>query len=219
MGEYSGFLVLFDEERRADLLKERAGITSGFSDTFSSPDWKMREWEVCFLSFDGMSLVHACLAQRRNKAATAKYRVDFSEFVDLLSLDLVEIKQEFPPNLEHHWLRSSSGRGRRVPPATWHELVQIVRRLRPNQATEVDRLLRLRAVAKQRLVGPGAEQLALERDAVGVALDIFDRSSQLRQETLRRWVPPPGQLPPFLKGIQQSKLTEEQMLAHEVARI
>ena len=75
--------------------------------------------------------------------------------------------------------------------------------------------MRLPAAAKQRLVGPSVEQVALERDAVGVALDIFDRSSQLRQETLRRWVPPPGTLPPFLKGIEQSKLTEEQMLAHD----
>lgn len=215
MGEYSGFLVMFDEERRADLLKERTGITSGFSDTFSSPDWGMKEWEVCFLSFDGMALDHACLAQRRNKAATAKYRVEFLEFVDLLSLDLAEIAHQLPSKLEHHWLRSSSGRGRRVPPATWDELIRIVRRLRPNQAAEVDRLLRLRAAAKHRLVGPAAEQVALERDAVGVALDIFDRSSQLRQETLRRWVPHPGPLPPFLKGVEQSKLTEEQMLAHD----
>lgn len=215
MGDYSGFLALFDEERRADLLKERAGITSGFSDTFSSPDWGMKEWEVCFLSFDGMSLDHACLAQRRNKAATAKYRVEFLEFVDLLSLDLAEITDQLPSNLEHHWLRSSSGRGRRVPPATWDELIRIVSRLRPNQASEIDRLLRLRAAAKHRLVGAGAEQVAFERDAVGVALDIFDRSCQSRQETLRRWVPPQGPLPPFLKGIEQSKLTEEQMLVHD----
>lgn len=215
MTEHSGFLVMFDEERRAHLLKDRSGLTSGFSDTFSSPDWGMKEWEVCFLSYGGESLDHACLARRRNRVATAKYRVDFLEFVDLLSLDLTEIARELPSNLEHHWLRSSTGRGRRVPPATWNELVRIVRKLRPNQAAEIDHLFRLRAGARRRLDGVGAEQVALERDAIGVALDIFDASSELRQGTLRRWVPPPGPLPPFLKGIEQSRLTEEQMLAHD----
>src|SRR5688572_15657534 len=103
MAGYSGFLVMFDEERRADLLKEISGIASGFSDTFSSPDWGIKEWEVCFLSFDGLSLEQACLAKRRNKVATAKYRVDFQEFVDLRQLRLKNITRELPSNLERHW--------------------------------------------------------------------------------------------------------------------
>lgn len=215
MTEHPGFLVMFDEERRADLLKDRSEPTSGFSDTFSSPDWGIKEWEVCFLSFGGESLDHACLARRRKKVATAKYRVDFLEFVDLLSLELSEITRQIPSNLEHHWLRSSTGRGKRVPSATWNELVKIIKRLRPDQASELDRLFLLRAGAQQKIHSVGAEQVALERDAIGVALDIFDASSELRQRTLRRWVPPAIPLPPFLKGIEQNHLTEEQMLAHD----
>lgn len=207
---------MFDEERRADLLKELTGITSGFSDTFSSPDWGLKEWEVCLLSFGGRSLDHACLARRRYKAVTAKYRVEFLDFVDLLSLDLTEITRLFPSNLEPHWLRSTTGRGKRVPPSTWNELIQIVSSLRPNQAAEIGRLLQLRARSKERLIGVGAEQVALERDAIGVALDIFDPSAELRQQTLRGWAPPEsGDLPPFLRGIQRAHLTEEQMLAHD----
>lgn len=216
MAEYSGFLVLFDEDRRSHFLKEIRGIASGFSDTFSSPDWGIKEWEVCFLSFNGRSLDYACLARRRKKVATAKYRVDFLDFVDLLALDLPEITSHLSSNLKPHWLRSSTGQGKRVPPTTWNELVRIVYGLRPNQAAEIDHLLQLRAGAERKIGGSSAEQVALERDALGVALDIFDSSSELRQGTLRGWAPSQTEpLPPFLNGLTGSRLTEEQMLAHD----
>ena len=51
MTERTGYIVIFDEEQRADLLEERGNYAGGFTDTLSAPDWGLKEWEVCFISF------------------------------------------------------------------------------------------------------------------------------------------------------------------------
>jgi hypothetical protein len=55
----------------------------------------------------------------------------------------------------------------------------------------------------------------MERDAVAVALDVFDASHELRTRTLRRWLPAADGGTPFLAGVDTIKVSEEQMLAHD----
>lgn len=217
MANYSGFCVIFDEEQRSAHLKERGAMDWNFSDVFSAPDWGFKKIEICFLSFDGISLDYACLARRGNKVATAKYLVKFSEFVDLSELKIQELGGHLSVNLRKNFVRSTSGLGGRIPPTTWNEVIKVVKEIRPNQTEALERLLKLRLATNEIYRGHAAEIIALERDAVGVALDVFDKSSELRKDTLGGWAPPEDQLPPFLEGIEAIKLTEEQMLANDVS--
>ena len=216
MAEYSGFCVIFDEEQRASLLKERGAMDWNFSDVFSAPDWGFKKLEICFLSFDGISLDYVCLARRGNKVATAKYLVKFSEFVDLSELNIQELGEHLSENLRNNYVRSASGLGGRIPPATWKEVIKVIKELRPDKAEAIERLLKLRLATNDIYRGHAAEIIALERDAVGVALDVFDKSSELRKDILGSWAPPEDQLPPFLEGIEAVRLSEEQMLANDV---
>jgi|SRR3569623_615748 len=215
MPRYSGYLIKFDEEQRADWLREVQEWRGTFSDALSARDWGFKEYEVCLLSFDGSSIEVACLGRRGKSVATAKYRVEFSTFVPLRPLPFEEIERLIGPRFRSHFIRSTTGRGQRVPPETWLELVKVVKEARPESAEAINNLIRLQEASKREFRGPAAETVALERDAVGVALDIFDRSKELRKRSLSRWSPPPDTLAPFMEGVDAVRLTEEQMLAHD----
>ena len=215
MPRYSGYLIKFDEEQRADWLRESQEWRGTFSDALSAPDWGFKDYEVCLLSLDGSSIELACLGRRGKVVATAKYRVEFSTFVPLTPLPFEEIERRIGARFRSHFIRSTTGRGHRVPPETWSELINVVKESRPDSAQAIDNLIRLQEASKREFRGSAAETVALERDAVGVALDVFDRSKELRKRSLSRWSPPPDTLAPFMEGVDAVRLTEEQMLAHD----
>lgn len=216
MSDRTGYIVIFDEEQRADLLHDRGDYDGRFADALSAPDWGLKEWEVCFISFGAGSIDYACLAQRGKRVATAKYRVDFSNLVDLSEIPLGQLAGMIPNKLQGHFTRSSTGRGRKVPKETWKSLVNSVKELRPQKSEDIDRLLRLRDASLEKFTGNAADNIALEKDAVGVALDIFAPAGDLRKRTLQSWAPTDEEnLAPFLLGVDAVTLTEEQMLAHD----
>ncbi len=78
---YGGYLIVFDEERRAGVLRERVYFRT-FTDTLSAPDWSPGTIEVCLLSFGDDEIHAAGLLTRGGRVATAKYRVTFSEIFE-----------------------------------------------------------------------------------------------------------------------------------------
>lgn len=218
MPEQTGYVLVLDEQDRADWLRESHSWKGSFSDALSARDWEFKDYEVCLISFGGGAIDVACLGQRGKIVASAKYRVSFSLFVALDALPFNAIGEKIGAALRPHLVRSSSGRGGRVPPETWREAFAEIKRQRPAAAEALDNLVLLKAASKRVFAGAGVEVVALERDAVGVALDIFDQSKQLRKDTLTRWAPPSDALdalPPFLDGVNAIRLTEEQMLSHD----
>lgn len=75
--------------------------------------------------------------------------------------------------------------------------------------------MQLRERSTESFYGFAAQTVALERDAVGISMDILDKSARLRKTTLMSWVPPEREMVPFLQGIETVRLTEEQMLVHD----
>lgn len=216
MGNYSGFIINFEEERRSELLKELLGIEEEFTEALSAPDWEIKQWEVCFLSFEREKINYVCLAQRGHRAVTAKYRVKFSHFIDLDGIAIGEIERYLKPNLKRYFVNTYSGIGKRIPFITWNSFIDAIKILRPQQAPAIDELLKLREASIKNYTGRAYDIVAFERDAVGVALDIFDPSSSLRKKTLMNWAPEHVEISPFLAGIGAINLTEEQMLAHDM---
>jgi hypothetical protein len=74
MHEYGGYLFLFDEEKRGEMLAERAMEGWSFTDALSSPDHKLKPVDYCFISFGGYEITYAALVRRGNRIATAKYQ-------------------------------------------------------------------------------------------------------------------------------------------------
>lgn len=220
---YSGFVVVLDEPARNDWLESRRGeavfenVEWRFTDALSAPDWHPKALEVCFLSFGGSTLDLAALATRGRKVANAKYAVTYSHFVDLGALPFPVVEATLGNQLRQHFVRSSTGRGSRVPPQTWAGLLAAAMALRPAIASDLERLVRLREEGTRHLRGNGIPQLAMERDAVGIALEIFGAD---RRGILSSWAPggavgTAAPLAPFLAGLRASRMREDQMLTHD----
>lgn len=232
-----GIMVFFDEERRADLLRDRAeGEYEPFSDALSVRDWEIGGVSIALLSFSPDSIHFISIARKKKQVVTSKNRVEFSSIVSLDSVPIAALEQRIHVRLQPHFVRVSQGVGGLIPHATWQALLEALRSERPNLASEIDRLLSLLKFSDYRLVGDAAEILQQERDAVGIALDIFSGSNKLRDRVLGEWAPNedqisdlddlektarlivrPGSTPSFLNGIPaQYTIQEESALQHDL---
>ncbi|MFT6164466.1 MAG: hypothetical protein ACJA1T_000495 [Zhongshania aliphaticivorans] len=234
MSKSEGLIIHFDEEQRSYLLnEERGGLR--FSDALSVHDWEIKQLQVVLLSFTGETIDYICLATKGNRVATAKSRVEFSDLVDLDSIRLIEVEGRLSPNTKLHFMKSSTGRGGRIPEKTWLETLAVLKSIRPSKAEDIERLVSLTVVSKYRLTGDTAEILAQEREALGTALDIFGGNNEFRKDVLKSWAPklddvnnyddsameanlsaPRDGAISFLSGIPERYIQEESAIQHDL---
>lgn len=216
MSDYGGFLFNISEPERAFRLDEIAQEMGTFTDTISSSDWKPKALELCLLSFDGRTFTYAALARRGRKVATLKYGVRFFDLVELGELPFARLKREIGSKFKAHFKRASGGIGGRVGPRTWEALIASVKRLRPGVATHLDRL-EMKRMREQRAFNIRAPQLmAMEKDAVALALGLFGIE---RAQILETWDPSErGSSAPFITGLPEYRLQEDAIIFHDVHR-
>lgn len=89
----AGYIIHFDEEQRKELILDTKINELSFSDALSVYDWKIKDIQVVLLSFTGETVDYISLATRGNRVATAKYRVEFSDLINLNSLSIKEIEK------------------------------------------------------------------------------------------------------------------------------
>lgn len=212
-----GYLIAFDEGQRNTFLSEIRGIEDGFTDALSRGDWPVRQWEVCGLMFKPGVITHWALARRGDKVVTGKVRVEFVEVVETaIRLDQIQAGLENPGQVKVISSRSGSGGAIGVP--TWVAVKEVIGRIDPASLAALERLEKLKVQSREHIQRPGSSVVALERDALGIALDTFDSTGKLRPRTLKGWVAPEGnQLTSFLDGLRGVRTIEDQIIAHDAA--
>lgn len=213
----AGYLIRFDEDRRNTLLQEVRDLKNGFSDALSSADWSVRQWEVCGLLFSPGEITHWALARKGKRVATGKVRVEFTE-VTPTNIPTAAIEQRLGHTVQRNIISSRSGIGGAVPAGTWLGMKAAIGQVAPESLLALERLERLRDQSREWINRPGVEIVAQQRDAVGLALDVFDQTSQLRKQTLQGWVAPEGEgLTSFLDGLSGVRTIEDQLIARDAA--
>lgn len=232
----TGLLIYFDEEQRRDLIQERIdGGYEPFSDALSVLDWEIGQLSIALLSFSESTIDYITLAKKGKRVVTSKFRVDFSETLNLQAISIDAVELRLSERIRQHFIRTSKGIGGPVPEKTWLALVDAIKKEKPELSDEIDRLLSLRRYSGYRLSGKVAEVLLQEREALGISLDIFSGNNQLRQRVLSSWAPHEGSVSDvdeaestgklinrgpgnasFLKGIPERYLQEESALQHDL---
>jgi hypothetical protein len=230
-----GLLVSFPEKDEAELIVEsEIGGYQPFSEVYNSANWGSGQVRVALLSFGSNTFDYIAIARRGNRVVTNKYRVDYSSIVNLQEISIDEIQLGLEKSLQNHFIRARDSDGL-VPKATWSSVVQLLKKIRPNQATEIDRLLSLAKFSGFHFSSQYAEILALEREAIGISLDIFSGNNKLRETVLSEWAPNESSvtqineerlealLQPessthlsFLSGISTYHQSEESALQHDL---
>jgi len=207
-----GLIIFFDEEHRRELIKERReGGFQTFSDALSVPDWGLSKLALALLSFSPSSIDYLALISRGRRVATAKYRVEFSNILDLHRVSVDDVNKALNANLRHHFIKSSQGLGGKIPNQTWNNVLEVIKKLRPDIARDIDRLTTLQQISHYRLRGATSDILLQEREAIGIALDIFSGSNKLRNEVIGSWAPEREQLTDINENLQEAKLKKPEL--------
>jgi len=232
----TGFIISFDEEQHSEFIKERIeGTFEPFTDALSIREWGVGSLSIAFLCFSDSTIDYIALAKKGKKVVTSKSRIEFSGMINLQAIHISDIEELLPENLRKLFIRSSRGNGKSISSATWKALITSIKNKRPNLVGEIDRLLSLQRYSGFILNGDSAEILLQEREAIGISLDIFSGSNQLRERVLGEWAPneedvtnineeesqatlktPVVGRSSFLKGIPKTYLQEESTIQHDL---
>jgi len=216
MSGYGGFIFSIIEGERASRLEEIIEESFSFTDTVSSVDLKPKTLEICFISLDGQSFSYAALARRGQKVATLKFRLRFTDLVDLDHLPISDIEADIGPRFKSHFASASGGLGGRVPPGTWNALVDCVKRLAPHAAADLVRLEKKRLEERRPFRTNSPERMAMEKDALGLSLAIFGTD---RADVFQTWNSSEEESPaPFLAGLSSFTLLEDPIIFHDSQR-
>jgi hypothetical protein len=213
MSNNGGVLFVVAERSREWHIEEAVNSRGSFTDDVAVDDFKLPSLCVALLSLDGEHLRWAALARRGRPTVTGKESVRFFDLIKLDKLAFAEVVAALEPKYQRHADGAWKIGGKCLQEKTWLAVWEAVKSLRPAVA---DDLCSLQERARW-LLSPSSAQgwqvEAMEKDAVSIALEIFGLG---RDEVLRRWVPPPmGQRAPFLTGLGQFRLMEDQMIAHD----
>jgi len=203
---YVGYLFHFDRDK----FKKRALSeldTPGHIATISvdAEDWSPRGVEACLISADGMNVDHVALARQGDMIVTGEHRVILHH---LKSVPPVEIGQAELG----HFAKISTHTCCRPPEDIW---LRLVARIEQAAADIWNSLMVRLDQMKQRRDEAGYDIMAMERDAIGVALETsaFDRSAEL--EHRERIIPGPGSYISRLRDASRDKIIEDRLIEHD----
>ena len=154
---------------------------------------------------DDKVLNYASLMVSNGMVSTIDKRYRFSNFINLDRVTIAELAAALPGRL-----RLNLGFGL-VPPATWQATLEALRRLRPHSAAALDALNQLVSHYREIIGDSRYDNVAIEKDAVGVALEI----GGVGRSELTSWSPAPRPAP-FLQGLTRARLYEDGAIANDV---
>lgn len=216
-----GFLIIFDESRRSDLIKSYADNKIHiFSEALSVEDWKIKEYDIAFLSFNMETIDYISLAKKGSRVVTSKNKVEFIDIIDLHSISIDSINQKMKKRIQNYFIKSSQGNGDRLTQKTFEDLIKIIKELRPNLCEDINIILNKKNLMHKHFNDSIKTDIFLqEKDALGTALDIFSGSNKLRNEVLQSWTTTNSDRledNTFFTGLKKKYLSEEDTLQHDL---
>jgi hypothetical protein len=211
-----GVLFVLGEENRADRIQELIEDRQPFTDVVSSPDWTLPVVQPAVLSLntfmtDQPTLHYAALMRREQQVANYKTKVRFSSYVDLGELPLADVIAQVRPQIRPVIQRNFSQGGGNLRPASWRALLDAIRALRPEVVERLNGLMELADPGRPTVFPEEYDMEALEKDTVGVALDI----AGINRKVLLNWLPSAAPAP-FLRGLENYQPIEDSMLLHDM---
>lgn len=179
---YSGYLLAF-EPRQTEKIAERLYSVKEASESFSAMDWTFERREVVLLSLiPGEPTIGAAVLMERMHSSGGTGKLKMRMSLPVLIDDAITA-QELLDVLALGDCVSTAERPKRIATSIWPNLLDAIKRLRPQIAEQFQALLASRD-EERRLTGDSARVLRLmeQRDAIGLALEVgsLDRQGTLR---------------------------------------
>ena len=219
---YTGYIIHFGNYDRNDTILFALISGQRFSEALSIRQFQKGTKELFFITLDGKNIEYCCLAEKKRRVVTDKFKVEFYDFVRLSpSLNIDGLTEELQSSLQRHFIRSTSGNGGSISPKTWQSLLEIIER---NNIENFDSILRLFSKRHTHISQPDEKGITtFRKDASSFALNLGEIDLKKGETTLKiSYKDSPeiheknDSLPPFLSGLEAPTiLLEDQMIFHD----
>ncbi|MCC6238099.1 MAG: hypothetical protein IT299_11085 [Dehalococcoidia bacterium] len=207
-----GQIVQLGDGYREYLVREQAEAERTFTDVVDAVrDSRPRQF-LALLSLDGERITHLALATRTGRVATGKVRIRYESIRQLSPVELDGLREAIAPSLRRHFASALDSDGW-LPQQTWNACLGVLRRdLRNERAvSELEGQISGRPLA---MTPRRLQVLTEERDALGLALEIFDPRSRITVPSVSAAAGPDA---PFVTAMQNGDLPEDVGIAHDTA--
>ncbi|CAD6533613.1 hypothetical protein LMG28727_03098 [Paraburkholderia kirstenboschensis] len=216
-----GFLIYFEPERSV-LFEERVRKNSHFSVELSQLDNSAKTRELFLVCFDGKGesiSAAAMVSHKRGQRNTGARNYRFSDFVLFSPIDVEQMRNGLSSEAKEALIISNGGVARRIFPDVWGEVRRALASLRPAQAKSLEALWSKVCQPEQVETELQLQNLAFERDAIGLAFDCAG-SGRIRRELLRKAAPvdPAAPEDSFIRYIKEAApVQERELIEHDKA--
>jgi hypothetical protein len=217
----AGYVLKVPPARRKLLLKEAKsdGWLSRYPPMVAEPvplfDHSRNRPLIVFASFEDEKVTHIADGKKGAVAGTNLIRLNLHDLQALeRPITFREIESGVTSNVRHHLLRVLDNGGL-LPPRTLGEFVDRMIAIDPSVADRLARYSKHRRDAIRRLERREQENLAVQKEALGLALEVAGIS---RDEVLDWW-PGDGSQRSFLDGIPDATVREDVMLTKDFSTL
>ncbi|MCS3497476.1 hypothetical protein M2189_003565 [Bradyrhizobium japonicum] len=170
---------------------------------------------VVLASFEDEAISHVASGRKGVSAGTGLVRLNM-EGLHALSrpIPFAELKGALPPKFRAHFQRTLD-HGGVLPPKTLGAVVDALIGLDASVGPMLARFSERRAEALRRLAPAARENLAIQKETLGVALEI----AGISRDELLTWAPPDGTPHSFLEGLPQVYVREDAMLIADFSNL
>ena len=185
--KYSGFALTF-EPVRTQWLADRLYEGAEFKESFSAIDWKFKRRELVFLALiaDPLSISAMVLMERMHgSGGSGKTKMKMS---DMVIFD-PPVSENEHAGIKLNQMICTPETLRRADPLNWESTITILRKIRPDKAKAIDKLIALRE-AERKMLGDSTriDRLNEQRDGLGLSLEIarLNRKEVLKSINVER---------------------------------
>ncbi len=153
-----------------------------------------RTFSLALICLSEKTIDYLAIAKKGNRVGDTKNLITFFSAINLEKLSFDEIKNAIPSASRNHFHPSVRGLAKVIPEGTLEKVIGQIRQMRPTLAEEIEKTATLSSIAGYRFSGANADFLSLERECIGMSLQIFTGSNKLRERVLRNWTPNEAQI-------------------------
>jgi hypothetical protein len=206
-----GFFLIIDQSR-SNVIKKRIKAKEAFSDAINADGWGGQDYELCILGTNADSFSCLALCKKGNLVATRKSNIKFFDYVIFeLPIKSSEIFEFSAPDFDQNSLMSA-GLVTWVDIDSWQKIINYIKYLRPESASDIDQLIASRNTNRIESDENAQQILIFERDAVNISLRIagIDEKSITKWNSTRN-----ARVAPFLSGLNGPIFREDQMIIQD----
>lgn len=216
-----GYILLVPEDRRKLLLDENENGGSFYRSTpyISQPVPSFKHSRNAplsvFASFEEELITHIADGRKGQSAGTGLVQLKLEDLQPLeRPVAFYEILTETEARVRHH-LKGRIEKGGLLPPKTLGAFVDRMIELDPSVKSRLARFSESRKQSLERLKPRERENLAYQKEALGLALEI----TSLPRDVLLSWEPKDNEQRSFLDGLPEARVREDAMLLSDFSKI